>query len=419
MSIRNKIFPLLFAALFCFFLPILGEEKEDTTLRLAIGDAKLKDKVLEVTAGEICSARAAKPIPFPKMIKEMEGSRFVYVGESHDNMTMHDIQIRIIQALYEKDKNMAIGLEMLPIETQPVLDKWGQGQLSKEDFIREVKWYIHWNMNFGFYEKIFDFAKENKIPIFALNVPREIITKIRMKGWNSLSEEEKALVPQPDLSSEDHRTLIRAIFESTELPHQMKGEGLEKMFEGLYRAQAAWDEVMAANTVKSAEKEKRKMIVLAGSGHLLYNLGINRRVYEKNQFPFKTVVAVALSPAEKSIAVSRSLADYIFGIPEEERPVYPSVGLALKEVEGLENLVIDRKPIDGVALGGDFEKGDVVLSADGKAFSDINELRIYLARFRWDDEVKFSLLRNGETKDVALKFQFKPQTEDTPKKNEK
>lgn len=404
----RQIFALFLALFFCFSLSILGEEKEDKSLRLAIGDAKLKDKILEVKAGEICSARTGKPLPFPKMIKEMEGSRFIFIGENHDNMTMHDIQSRIIQALYERDKNLAIGLEMLPTEVQPVLDKWSRGELAKENFLREARWHVYWNMNFGFYEKIFDFVRENKIPVLALNVPREIITKIRMKGWDSLSDEEKALVPQPDLSSEEHRTLIRAIFESSELPHQMKGEGLEKMFEGLYRAQAAWDEVMAANTVKSAEKEKRKMIVLAGSGHLLYNLGINRRVYEKNQLPFKTVVAVALSPAEKSIAVSRSLADYIFGIPEEERPVYPSVGLALKEVEGLENLVIDRKPIDGVALGGDFEKGDIVLSVDGNAFTDINELRIYLARFKWDEEAKFRMLRNGEVKEVSLKFQFKP-----------
>jgi uncharacterized iron-regulated protein len=418
-SLQRKMFHLVLAGVFCLSLPLLGEEKEDRTLRLAIGEAKLKDKVLEIRAGEIYSVRAGKPIPFPKMIKEMEGSHFVYVGESHDNMIMHDIQLRITQALYEKDKNMAIGLEMLPTETQPVLDKWSHGQLSREDFIREVRWYIHWNMNFGFYEKIFDFAKENKIPIFALNAPREIITKIRMKGWDALSEEEKALVPQPDLSSEDHRTLIRAIFESTELPHQMKGEGLERMFEGLYRAQAAWDEVMAANTIRGEEKERSKMVVLAGSGHLLYNLGINGRAYEKNRLPFKTVVAVSLSPEEKSIQVARSLANYIWAIPEEERPAFPSVGLAFKKFEGLENLIIERKPIDGVALGGDFEKGDIVLSVDGKTFTDINELRIYLARFKWDEEAKFRMLRNGEVKETSLKFQLKPEPGDTPKKDEK
>ena len=410
MNNQRKWLTLLFMALFCFSLTALGQE-EDKTLRLAIGDAKLKNKTLEVVAGEIYSAGAGKTFPFAKMIKEMEGSRFIYVGESHDSMAMHDIQLRVVQALYEKDKIIAIGLEMLPVETQPVLDKWSRGELAKDEFIREVKWYVHWNMNFGFYEKIFDFAKEKKIPVFALNVPREVITKIRMNGWDGLPEEEKALVPRPDLSSEEHKALIRAIFGSSELPHQMKGEGMDKMFDGLYRAQAAWDEVMAANAIKGEERTKGKMIVLAGSGHLLYNLGINARVYEKNRLPFKTVIAVSVDPKVKSVQASRSLANFIWGIAEEERPAFPSVGLALKKYEGLSNLVIERIPIDGVAFGEDFQKGDVVLLVDGKTFTDINELRVYLARFKWEDEAKLRLLRNGETKDVVLKFQFKPEAE--------
>jgi uncharacterized iron-regulated protein len=294
---------------------------------------------------------------------------------------------------------------MLPAKTQPVLDKWSRGLLENQDFLREVEWYIHWNMNFGYYEKIFEFAREYHIPLFALNAPREVITKVRMSGWESLRDQEKELVPQPDLSSEDHRTLIRTIFESSEIPHQMKGEGLEKMFDGLYRAQAAWDEVMAANAVRGAETAKGKMIVLAGSGHLLYNLGINRRVYERNRLPFKTVVAVSLAAGQKTISISRSLADYIWGIPEQERPAYPAVGLAFKKADGLQNLFIERKPFDGAARGADFEKGDVVLAVDGKPWDDINDLRIYLSGFKWEEEAKFRLLRNGEIKEVVLKFQ--------------
>lgn len=404
----------MMSALLWFSLLALAQEKADSTLLLAIGDPGLKDRTLDVGAGQLYSGLTGEPLLFPKMIQEMTGSRFIYIGESHNDMAMHDIQLQIIRALYEKNTPIAIGLEMLPTETQPVLERWNQGLLSQDDFLRQVRWYIHWNMNFGFYEKIFNFAREKKIPLYALNVPRELITKIRIKGWEALTDEEKSLASQPDLSSEDHRTLIRAIFESTELPHQMKGEGLDKVFEGLYRAQAAWDEIMAANAIQGQERETGVMVVLAGSGHLLYNLGINRRVYEKTRLPSRTVVAVSLSPEAQSIRVSRSLADFIWGIPEQELPAFPSVGLAFKKVEGLENLVIERKPIDGAALGGDFEKGDIVLSVDDQEFSEINELRIYLARFTWDQETRIRLLRNGEIKDVALKFIFKAPTVGMP-----
>jgi beta-lactamase class A len=393
-------------------------ESEDKTLRLPIGDPKLKTKVVEVAAGEIVSARAGKPLPFSRMIGEMKDSRFIYVGESHDNMMMHDIQFKVIQGLFEQNPAIAIGLEMLPAECQPVLDKWTQGVLSKEDFLRQVNWYVHWSMNFGYYEKILGFARENRIPVFGLNAPRDVISKIRMKGWEALTDEEKVLVPEPDVTNEDHRTLIRTVFESSEIPHAMKGEGLDKMFDGLYRAQSAWDEVMAANAIRGAEREKRRMVVLAGSGHLLYNLGINRRVYERNRLPFRTVVSLELAPEEKSRAVSRSFADFIWGIPEQEEPVYPAIGLALKKVDGLENLVLERKPIDGVAAGGDFEKGDIVLSVDGKTYVDINELRIHLAEYKWGDEAKVRLLRGGEVREETLKFEYKPRAEKTDEKAE-
>jgi uncharacterized iron-regulated protein len=387
------------------FSILSGQEEEDKTLLLKIGDKKLRNKTINVSAGKIYSAREGSHISFQKMIKEMKESEFIYVGETHNSLPMHDIQSKIIQALYEQDRNLSIGLEMFPVSFQEALNKWSMAILSQDEFIRESRWYVNWNFNFGFYEKIFNLAKNNKIPLYALNAPRSIIRKIRMKGWDKLSEDEKKAVPKPDVSHEEHRVLIRTIFESLELPHQMKAGDLDMVFEGLYRAQSAWDEVMAFNALQSRGREGRKMVVLVGSGHLLYNLGINRRAYEKNRLPLKTVICVVIPEGKKSIKVARSLADYVWGINEEKMPIFPSIGLSFKKFDRLDNLVIERKPIDGISKNANFEKGDVVLSVDGKSFYDINELRIYLAEFNWDDEVKFCLLRNAQQLEVLLKFQ--------------
>lgn len=175
---------------------------------------------------------------------------------------------------------------------------------------------------------------------------------------------------------------------------------------------------MGYNALEALKKERKKMIVLAGSGHLIYNLGINLRAYEKSRLPGKTVISVFVPKDQKSARISRSLGDYIWGIPEEERPAYPSVGLSFKKFKGLENLVIDSKPIDGAAKAADFEKGDVVLAVDGKPYVDINELRTYLAKFKWEEGVKFRILRNGQEKDVILKFKEQPPVPAEPKKEE-
>jgi uncharacterized iron-regulated protein len=410
MNKKIGIFLGLGMALLAAGVWLSGQDKEDASLLLKIGDRRFREKTLDIIPGKIFSAQTGTPVTFDHMIGELAACRFVYIGESHNNQAMHDIQIEVIRALYAKDRSVAVGLEMYPVTAQEALAKWSLGLLSDDEFLAVGQWYVNWNFNFGYYRKIFEFSKDMKIPLRALNVPREIITKIRMAGWDALSEDQKKLVPPLDLSNSDHRRLIRTVFESSDLPPQMKGAGLDMVFEGLYRSQVAWDEAMAANALKAADVENRRVVVLAGSGHLLYNLGINLRVFDKSRQPGKTIICVSV-PAAKSLKVSRSLADFIWGIPEEQRPAYPEIGLAFKKFGGLENLVVERKPIDGAASAADFDKGDIILAVDGKPYSDINALRMYLAKLGWDQEVRFRTLRAGQEKEVVLKLVQPPPAE--------
>src|SRR4030065_1225468 len=97
-----------------------------------------------------------------------------------------------------------------------------------------------------------------------------------MGGGDGLTEADQALVPPRDLGLEDHRALMRAIFGESQIPHEMKGgEVFDKMFEGLYRAQVAWDEVMAANAVRGAEAPQARLAVVAGAGPMVSSLGIH------------------------------------------------------------------------------------------------------------------------------------------------
>ncbi|MBN1938468.1 MAG: ChaN family lipoprotein, partial [Candidatus Aminicenantes bacterium] len=318
----KKIPTLLLAAL---ILGIPGQraaagQETDPVQNLKIGDPRFKDRTVEVAAGSICSMETGKLVSFDQMIREMKAAAFVYIGETHTSLPMHELQARIIKALHEQDRRLAVGLEMYPVTRPEALAKWSLGILTEAEFVREGRWYTTWNMNFGFYRPVFEVVKSAGVPLYALNAPREIISKIRMRGWEALTDEEKAIVPKPDLTHEEHRFLLRTIFSAEEMPAAMKGAGMEMMFEGLYRGQSAWDTVMAFNAVKARRVEGRKVVVLVGSGHLLYNLGLNRRAAEMSGLPGKTVVAVEIPKGKSSVAVSRTLADYIVGIEAEERP---------------------------------------------------------------------------------------------------
>lgn len=384
---------------------ILAGEEENKTLVLELGNPSLKHETMDIFPEKLYSAQTGQTTSFEKMIKDMQNNRLIYVGETHNSLPMHKIQAQIILALFEQERNLSIGMEMLNREQQEIVNKWTLGILSEVEFIQQARWYVNWNFNFGFYKEIFSLAKNNHIPIHLLNVPREIITKIRMQGWDALSDEQKKMIPKPDLSHQEHRTLIRTIFADMGIHPAMGRAGLDKIFESFYRAQSAWDEVMAANALESSQRHQRRMVILAGSGHLLYNLGINRRAFEKKRWPFSTVICVAIPAGTESVPVARSLADYIWGIRAEERPAFPTVGLRFRKFSGLDNPVVERTPIDGVALEAGIEKGDVILGINSKKFTDINELNMFLSQFEWGDEVMLSILRNAQKKNIRMKFQ--------------
>jgi uncharacterized iron-regulated protein len=399
---------LLFGLILMLAGTAAGQEQDEfATLRLEIGDPGLKGQTMEVRPDTIHSTRTGLPLEFEDMIREMAEARIIHVGESHNSLPMHRIQARIIRSLYEQNPDLTVGMEMFTPLRQAPLNKWSMGLLTQKEFIREAEWYVAWNFNFGFYHDIFEAVKTLRIPIYGLNAPREIISKLRMGGYDALTEEEKAQVPNPDTTHQDHRVYIRAVFEDMDMPHAMAGPGLDKVFEGLYRAQSAWDEVMSDNILNALEYTRNRMVVLAGSGHLMYNLGINRRAFEKSGWPFKTVVCVMIPEGQESLQVSRSLADYVWGLPEQERPTYPSIGLRLKMFDHLANPVVEREPIDGIALDAGFEKGDVILSVGDHAFNDINTLRTYLSHFNWGDTVIFEVLRDAQVKTIELVFEYK------------
>jgi len=398
---------VLLAIVFPGAIGALGQGT-DPVQTMKIGNPRFKGQTVDVAPGTIISMETGKAVSFEQMIREMKPAAFVHIGETHDCLPMHELQARIIRALHAQDRMLAVGLEMYPVTLSEPLAKWSLGLLTEAEFLREGRWYTTWNQNFAYYRPIFEYVKAQGIPLYPLNAPREIINKVRMRGWDALTEAEKAIMPKPDLSHEEHRLLMRTIFSAEEMPAAMKGAGMDMMFEGLYRGQSAWDTVMAANAVKAHEREGRKVVVLVGSGHLIYNLGLNRRAAEMSKLPGKTIVAVEIPKGKSVVTVSRTLADYIVGIEEEERRAYPSIGLAFKKVQDLDNVMIDGKPIDGAARGKDFEKGDVVLSVDGKRFSDIDELRIYLAGLAWGAEASFRLLRAGAEKNVVLKLETTP-----------
>lgn len=100
------------------------------------------------------------------------------------------LQASIISDVYYKRKNMnsdvAIGLEMIQLQYQPVLDAYVSKQISEDAMLKEVQWEKRWSWQFDVYRPIFEFAREKGVKLLALNVNSEDLEMVEQGGYPAL-----------------------------------------------------------------------------------------------------------------------------------------------------------------------------------------------------------------------------------------
>jgi len=118
----------------------------------AAKDALGPEEIFQLPGGEKTS--------FGHLLEDFQRARIVFVGENHDQIEHHRIQARILQELSDKGKDLAVGMEMFKRSQQPILDRWSQGLLAEEEFLREVDWENTWDMDYSLYKGILDEIKK-------------------------------------------------------------------------------------------------------------------------------------------------------------------------------------------------------------------------------------------------------------------
>ena len=242
------------------------------------------------------------PLSLPKeLLKDIETSRVIYVGEMHTNPEHHKIQLEVIQALFQKFPDLTVGMEMFDHSYQDVLDQWSAGKLDQKDFIQKVHWYANWRYNFSLYQDILEFIKEHRLRLVGLNIPNYIPPKIREGGINNLRADEKEHLPvQIDFSNTAHRDYVQKVFEAHR--HHFRGE---VDFENFYAAQSVWEDAMAEAIAENLNNDV--MAVLVGNGHIQFKYGIPARAFKQTGAAFTTIY-----PASIGAEVEPDIADYIW-----------------------------------------------------------------------------------------------------------
>ena len=395
------VLPLLLAA------ALHGQDK---TLHLAIGDPARKDREAPVVLDGITDTRTGEILTPAELPKRLAGARLVLVGESHTDIDYHHAELRVLQELARAGRPVLVGLEMYPYPEQWFLDGWVDGRLTEEAFLQTSRWYENWGYNWLYYRDIFLFARDHKLRMVALNAPRDVVTALRKKGFKNLTPEEAAHIPTDiDTSSPEHRILFKSYFEGGGDP--LHSGMTEAQWDSMIAAQSTWDATMAFHAVKALQEyggQDTVMVVLVGSGHVVYGLGIQYQAQYQAARHFQgkiaTVVPVNVRDGEGHDVrtVQASYADFVWGVPAQTDPVYPSLGLSTSPVEGERALKVILVSEKTPAAKAGAQVGDVIVALDGTAVPDKETLNRLVAAKRWGDEAALTVRRGNETKTLRV-----------------
>jgi uncharacterized iron-regulated protein len=380
----------------------------DSLYELSIGDPSRRETKAAVQVDAITDTRSGELLAPQQLIQRLASARLVFVGETHDSMDIHRVQLRIIEGLHRAGREVLVGLEMFPYTEQQFLDQWSKGLLTEDGFIELARWYDNWGMQWDYYRDIFLFARDKGIRMHGINTPREVIRAVREKGFENLTESEaEHTPPEIDTDSDEHRKLFRAIFaeDDDDFHAMLSDEQLEAMFD----AQCTWDATMGYNAVRTLEAgggPDAVMVVLIGSGHLAYELGIQRQVSGWFEGTMATVIPIPVrdEDGETVEAVQASYADYLWGVPPATQPLYPSLGLSTTLVKETGRRRVIHVAKDTPAERAGFQLGDVLLTIDGVEIENKEIANRELARRRWGDSAEYVVQRDDEKVTLTVHF---------------
>jgi uncharacterized iron-regulated protein len=404
---RSPILPLLILAAILLSPPPASGSPGQDVLHLSLGDPQRSGYEIGLALDTITDSVVQDEITPAELAARLDDVDLLFLGESHTDMDVHNVQRRVIEALVDRGRAVMIGLEMYPYTEQRFLDQWIDGLFTEKGFVEVSDWYRNWGYHWGYYREIFLLARENGIRMVGVNTPREVISAVRRKGFENLSEDEaRHIPPRIDTDNEEHLQLFKSYFEGDDAIHSSMSE---EQWSAMFAAQCTWDATMGYNAVRALQSSTEPdaiMVVLIGSGHVAYGLGIQRQAALWFDGRMASVIPVAVADEDGAPvdSVTASYADFIWGIPPEVNTVYPSLGISTRFVEEDHTLEVLMAGEGSSGEGAGVQAGDILVSMDGITLTDRATLNRLVAGKSWGDAAELVVRRGGEDLHLTAYF---------------
>lgn len=342
-----------------------------------------------VQAAKVLDAKSITDLD--AVMPRLADKRVVFVGELHDKNDHHQNQLSVIRGMYAQNPDLAIGVEYFEWPGQAGLDDYIAGRIDEAEMLRKSEYFKSWGgTDYRIIKPILDFAREKRIDLVALNIPRSLHRKTIRKGVDSLSDAEKAQLPQDiDRSDEAYKTRIKGY-----VAGHTQDFDVNNMIEG----QLLWDESMAQTAARYLEQHPgRRMVVLAGAGHIAFGSGIPQRLVRRQP----ANIALILTGTE--MMDDLTAADF-FVLPRDmDLPASGRLGVEVADGDG--GAVIGKFGRKSAAKQAGLKEKDQIVMLDGKTVKDLVDLKLILLEKKPGDRVAVTAKRRGwfgGEKDVAV-----------------
>lgn len=259
-----------------------------------------------------------RKVKYEKMIQAVSDADVVFFGELHDNPIAHWLEYEVTADLYKVAGDRLVqGAEMFEADNQLLLDEYLSAAYEADKFEAEVKLWKNYKTD---YKPLVEFARKNKLPFIATNVPRRYASVVSKKGLEALeqlpAEARNYIAPLPIFYDPEVKS-YKDMLEMGGMP----GMG-GKPNENFPKAQAIKDATMAHFILKNLQPGKI-FIHYNGSYHSDNYLGI---IYylkrERPDIKVATISTVLQADTASLSAEYTGTADYLIVIPETMTRTY-------------------------------------------------------------------------------------------------
>jgi uncharacterized iron-regulated protein len=254
-----------------------------------------------------------REVKYEKMISAAEKADVIFFGEQHNDPISHWLELQVFKSLFEKDKSVALAMEMFEADDQIVLNEYINGVIEEKHLLSEAKMWANYKTD---YKPLVEFAKANKLKVIASNIPRRYANLVYRKGivaLDSLTGSKQWFAPLPimvDLELPGYKSMISS----------MGSHGTTGSAENMAKSQAVKDATMAYFILKN---KKGKVYHVNGAYHSQNGEGIIW--YLKKSEPGLKTATIHVTEQDQLTSLNaenKKLADFIIIVPTDMTKTY-------------------------------------------------------------------------------------------------